>query len=140
MDRPNWDEYFINIAKMVAQRATCPRAKVGAVIVRDRRIISTGYNGAASNEPHCYDVGCNMVDEHCQRAIHTEVNAVAEAAKFGLSVNGAILYYWDSEKRPESCHNCIQVMKAAGISKLIDRSLGIIDLTTLGVINWDRVD
>ena len=119
--RPNWVNYFINIAAEVAQRATCPRAKVGAIIVRGTRIISTGYNGAPTNEPHCIDEGCIVENGHCQRAIHAEVNAVCQAAKFGLSVDGAVLYYWDSLERPESCHNCIQVMKAAGIAEYIDR-------------------
>lgn len=122
IERPEWDEYFINIASNVSMRATCPRANVGAVIVKDHRIISTGYNGAPASEPHCHDKGCLIVDNHCQRAIHAEVNAVAAAAKFGLPIDGATLYYWDSQKRPESCPNCIQVMKAAGIAKVIDRS------------------
>jgi len=121
MNRPNWTQYFINIAAEVAKRATCPRAKVGAVIVRGNRIISTGYNGAPANERHCLDNGCIIENGHCQRAIHAEVNAVCQAAKFGLSVDGAVLYYWDSEKRDECCHNCIQVMKAAGLLGFFDR-------------------
>lgn len=119
MERPTWTNYFINIAKQVAQRATCPRAQVGAVIVKDHRIISTGYNGAPAGEPHCTDKGCVVVDGHCQRAIHAEVNAVCQAAKFGIPVNGATLYYWDSEDREISCPNCIQVMKAAGIAIVV---------------------
>jgi dCMP deaminase len=122
--RPNWDDYFINIAAEVAQRATCPRAKVGAVIVKDNRIISTGYNGAPAGEPHCFEEGCIIEDNHCIRVIHAEVNAVCAAAKFGLSVDGADLYYWDSKMRPESCHNCIQVMKAAGIKNIISMGSG----------------
>ena len=129
MERPSWHEYFINIAREVSRRATCPRARVGAVIVKDHRIISTGYNGAAAGEPHCSDVGCNVVNDHCQRAIHAEVNAVAEAAKFGLPIGGATLYYWDSLVRMESCHNCIQVMKAAGIAKVIDNLLAVFKLS-----------
>jgi len=123
--RVSWDDYFINIAAEVAQRATCPRAQVGAVIVKDHRIISTGYNGAAPGEPHCTEIGCLIENNHCQRAIHAEVNAVAEAAKFGLAIDGAELYYWDSLCRPESCHNCIQVMKAAGIKAVISLGSGI---------------
>jgi len=117
--RPDWDTYFISIAAEVAQRATCPRAQVGAVIAKDHRIISTGYNGTAPGEPHCTEAGCLMENNHCQRAIHAEVNAVCQAAKFGLSVDGAELYYWDSLGRPESCHNCIQVMKVAGIRTVV---------------------
>lgn len=118
--RPSWDEYFLGIAKEVASRSTCPRASVGAVIVRDNRILSTGYNGAAPGEPHCSEVGCLMENEHCQRAIHAETNAVAQAAKFGIAVQGATLYYWDSLGRPvESCVKCSQVMKAAGIIRTV---------------------
>lgn len=120
MDRPDWDTYFINIADEVAQRSTCPRAQVGAVIVKDNRIIATGYNGAPAGEAHCIDIGCDVVHEHCQRAIHAEVNAVCQAAKFGLSVDGATLFYFDSLERPVSCPNCLQVMQAAGIHKVID--------------------
>lgn len=119
MKRPNWDNYFIDIACKVAQRATCPRARVGAVIVKDHRVISTGYNGAPASEPHCSDVGCNVVNDHCQRAIHAEVNAVGQAARFGLPTEGATLYFWDSLNRPSYCYNCEQVMKAAGIMKVI---------------------
>lgn len=131
MNRPGWDEYFINIAAMVAYRATCPRARVGAIIVKDHRIIATGYNGAPAGEPHCIDEGCIMVDGHCQRAVHAEVNAVAEAAKFGLAIDGATLYYWDSLGRQESCQNCIQVMRSAGIVKVIDRSFAMMPLTSV---------
>lgn len=129
MNRPSWDSYFVSIATEVAKRATCPRAQVGAVIVKDHRIIATGYNGAATDEPHCTDEGCIMENGHCQRAIHAEVNAVCQAAKFGLAVDGATLYYWDSLERPESCRNCIQVMKAAGIAEVVDNSLVIFQLT-----------
>jgi len=130
IERPDWAKYFINIAEKVAQRATCPRAKVGAVIVKNHRIISTGYNGAPAGEPHCFDVGCDIVNDHCQRAIHAEVNAVAAAAKYGLiePLNGAVLYYWDSLERPESCHNCILIMKAAGITEILDRSYTVMKL------------
>ncbi|KKN72666.1 hypothetical protein LCGC14_0409080 [marine sediment metagenome] len=125
--RPDWDAYFIQIAKDISTRATCPRASVGAVIVRKHRIISTGYNGAGEGLPHCIDVGCHIVNEHCERATHAEVNAVAQAARFGLSVNGTVLYIW-SPYRPENCHNCIQIMKAAGITKVIEMNGKVIRL------------
>lgn len=124
MNRPNWDDYFLEIAKAVSARSTCPRASVGAVIVRDHRIISTGYNGAPAGELHCTDIGCLIEDGHCQRAVHAETNAVAEAAKFGLAVDGATLYYWDSlDRAADSCVKCTQVMKAAGIIKIIGRTV-----------------
>ena len=127
-ERPDWNTYFINIAEEVAQRSTCPRAKVGAVIVKNNRIISTGYNGAPAGEPHCTDEGCIVEHDHCLRAVHAEVNAVCQAAKFGLSVDSALLYYWDSQERDISCHNCIQVMKSAGIIGTIDRFSNWTDL------------
>lgn len=123
MKRPDWELYFLEIAKAVSTRATCPRASVGAVIVKNQRILSTGYNGAAPGEPHCIDVGCEMENNHCQRAIHAETNAVAQAAKHGIAIDGATLYYWDSLNRPaESCVKCMQVIKAAGIVEIIGRS------------------
>ena len=78
MSRPDWDRYFIRIAKEVASRSTCPRAAVGAVIVKDNHIISTGYNGAVPGKPHCEDEGCNVMDGHCQRAVHAEINAIIQ--------------------------------------------------------------
>ena len=129
MTRLSWDDYFLNIAKEVATRSTCPRASVGAVIVRDNRILSTGYNGAAPGEPHCMDVGCLMEDNHCQRAIHAETNAVAQAAKYGIAVNGATIYYYDSKGRcsdsveelDKHCHKCGLLAKAAGIVGVMGR-------------------
>lgn len=120
MIRLSWDGYFLNIAKEVAKRSTCPRASVGAVIVKDNRILSTGYNGAPSGKPHCTEVGCLIEDGHCQRAVHAETNAVAQAARFGMPINGATLYYWDSLGRPaDSCIKCSQVMEAAGIIRIV---------------------
>jgi len=123
VSRPNWDTYFMNIAREVASRSTCPRASVGAVIVKNRRILSTGYNGAPPGEPHCFDVGCLMENGHCERTVHAETNAVVQAAKFGISVDGATLYCWgiryETEKPVESCVKCSQVVKAAGIVRVV---------------------
>ena len=118
--RLDWNTYFLNIAKEVAKRSTCPRASVGVVIVKDNRILSTGYNGSAPGKPHCIDVGCQLENNHCQRAIHAETNAVAQAARFGIAIDGATLYYWDNLGRlAESCIKCSQVMEAAGIIRII---------------------
>ena len=122
MERPDWDEYFLGIAKAVSARASCPRASVGAVVVKDNRIISTGYNGAQAGDPHCMDIGCIMIGGHCSTAVHAEVNAIAQAAKFGLSVDGGTVYYWDSLDRSVSCRNCLQVMIAAGIVRIVGNS------------------
>ena len=128
--RDTWDSYFLKIAEKVASRATCPRASVGAVIVKDKRIIATGYNGAPSGEPHCSDVGCDMVNGHCQRAIHAETNAIAQAARFEVAVGRATLYYWDSGGRPmRACVKCTQLIRAAGIKRVVsvfgEESLGV---------------
>jgi len=132
--RPNWDQYFINIAEKVATRSTCPRASVGAVIVRDNHILSTGYNGAPHGEPHCIEVGCLMINDHCDRTIHAETNAVVQAAKYGVNINGSTLYCWSerylTKERFEgivggevyNCTKCFQVMKMAGIKRIVNKN------------------
>jgi dCMP deaminase len=112
LTRPSWDEYFGNIARVVATRATCPRASCGAVLVRDNRILATGYNGAPAGKSHCLDVGCDVVDNHCQRALHAEVNAVAYAARAGINIDGAKIYI--SAPLP-ICRECAKVLVAAGV-------------------------
>ena len=82
--RVSWDEYFMNIAAVVASRSTCPRKFVGAVIVRERTILSTGYNGSIRGMPHCSDVGHMMENDHCVATIHAESNAILQAAKNGV--------------------------------------------------------
>lgn len=98
--RPSWDQYFMNITEMVAERSTCLRRKVGAILVRDKRIIATGYNGAPTKISHCLDVGCLREQqgipsgerhELC-RGLHAEQNAIIQAAVHGFSVEGSILY------------------------------------------------
>ena len=123
--RPDWDTYFIQIAKEVASRSTCPRGSIGAVIVRDNRIISTGYNGAPSGEEHCEDAGCQIENEHCQRTVHAETNAIAYAAKDGISLDGATLYVTDALGRKPTpvCHKCSQLIKVAGIVRVCERGL-----------------
>ena len=121
MGRPDWDTYFLDIAEAVARRATCPRARVGAVIVsREHRILSTGYNGAPPGSPHCEEVGCLLVDEHCQRALHAEVNAVAHAARHGVAIAGASLYVVGKSV----CRECGKVLAATGIGQVRTRSAG----------------
>jgi|TARA_Y100000310_G_scaffold345865_1_gene471886 dCMP deaminase len=123
--RPTFDRTFLDVAEIISRRATCPRARVGAVITINNRIIATGYNGALSSEEHCDDVGC-LIDEpsgdHCQRAIHAEMNAVAQAARVGTSITGATLYYWDSGNRSTmNCFKCWQLMRSVGIVRIVDR-------------------
>ena len=98
--RPSWDDYFMSIAGLVAERATCLRRRVGAVLVRDKRLISTGYNGAPAGISHCLDVGCLRQQQNIPsgerhelcRGLHAEQNAIIQAALYGVSVEGATLY------------------------------------------------
>ena len=139
MNRPSWDEYFMKIAEVVASRATCPRASVGAVIVKNNRILATGYNGALPVEKHCTEIGCQVVDNHCLRAIHAETNAVAQAARICISIEHSRLYYYDSKKRPHgTCSKCEQLTKAAGIDAVYFLGdSGMIEATTN--IDYSRI-
>ena len=110
MSRVNWDEYFMNIAREVATRATCDRKHVGAVIVRDHIILATGYNGSIRGLPHCDDAGHLMEDNHCVRTVHAEANAIAQAARTGTSIDRAFLYTTSSP-----CWPCFKLMVNAGI-------------------------
>src|SRR6476659_2508760 len=100
-ERLSWDQYFMTITQQVAERSTCNRAKVGAVIVRDKNILATGYNGAPAGMPHRLDVGCLIYGsetpvgdnwQHCVRTIHAEINAIAQAAKNGARIKDAAMY------------------------------------------------
>jgi dCMP deaminase len=123
-DRPGWDDYFMDIAALVARRSTCLRRSVGAVLVRDRRILATGYNGAPSGLQHCLDRGClrdqlqipsGERHELC-RGLHAEQNAVIQAALHGVSVKGACLYCTN-----HPCVICIKMIVNAGIVKIVFR-------------------
>lgn len=109
--RLDWDQYFMRLAETVAERATCDRKHVGAVIVRDRHILSTGYNGAPAGLPHCTDVGHQMdAGNHCIRTVHAEANAIAQAAMHGVSLKGAAIYITASP-----CDHCIKLLLNTGI-------------------------
>jgi dCMP deaminase len=112
--RPSWDEYFMDIARTVANRATCPRANVGAIVVRDRRILTTGYNGSPPATSHCTESGCIMVDNHCLRATHAEANAIVQGARYGISIGGSTLY---TTHRP--CAGCAKLLISAGITRVV---------------------
>lgn len=113
MSRPDWPYYFMDIAERVAQRSTCPRLAVGAVIVKQKRILATGYNGAPSGMDHCIDVGCLMVDDHCVRTLHAEQNAIIQAAQFGVSTEGSEIYCTSSP-----CLSCAKMIINAGVRKV----------------------
>ena len=123
--RPSWDTYFMNITTLVAQRSTCTRRAVGAIIVKDKRILSTGYNGAPSGIRHCLEVGCLRESlqvpsgerhELC-RGIHAEQNAIIQAAYHGVSVNNAVLYCTN-----QPCAICAKMIINAGIKKIYYQS------------------
>ena len=117
MPRPSWTEYYRAMAKVVSSRATCPRAHVGAILVSPKNfVIATGYNGAPAGQPHCDDVGCLIEDEHCQRSIHAEVNAITQAARQGHSTEGAWLYIFANNGYDGPCRECKKVIQAAGVT------------------------
>ncbi len=121
--RLTWDEYFMEIVYAVAKRATCDRGRTGCVIVKDKQILATGYVGSAKGQPHCDDVG-HLIEEtihadgikrsHCVRTIHAEQNAICQAAKNGVSVNGATIYC-----KLEPCSVCAKILVNSGIKKVI---------------------
>lgn len=108
--RADWHVYFMNIARQVATRSTCDRKHVGAVIVRDKTILSTGYNGSIRGLPHCDDVGHDMDGGHCVATVHAEANAIIQAAKNGVSIEGAELYTTASP-----CWSCFKLIANSGI-------------------------
>ena len=122
MPRPSWDEYFMSIANLVKERSTCIRRKVGAVIVKDKNILATGYNGPPSGLPHCIDVGClreklgvpsGERHELC-RGLHAEQNAIIQAAKHGISIKGSTLYCTHMP-----CSICMKMIINAGIVEVV---------------------
>lgn len=113
MVRVSWEQYFMNLARQAATRSTCPRKHVGAVIVRDRNVLSTGYNGSLRGAPHCDDVGCLMENGHCIRTVHAEANAIIQAARHGVRLDGAEIYVTASP-----CFSCFKLIVNAGITKV----------------------
>ena len=123
--KPEWDEYFLRIAEAVSTRADCNRGKIGAVLVRDRRILSTGYNGAPKGLPHCSEVGCLIkkeindkgeIDERCVRTVHAELNTITQAALHGVNTHGSTLY---GIYKP--CSVCMKALINAGIKRVVCR-------------------
>jgi dCMP deaminase len=112
--RASWDEYFMAIARQVATRSTCDRKHVGAVVVRERMILTTGYNGSIRGLPHCDDVGHLMEDGHCVRTTHAEANALIQAARNGVQVGGAGIYVTASP-----CFGCFKLIANAGLSRIV---------------------
>lgn len=121
--RPSWDEYFMEIARAVATRATCDRGRSGCVIARNKQILVTGYVGAAAGLPHCDEVGHQMKtvthedghqSQHCVRTTHAEQNAIVQAAKLGVAIEGATLYC-----KMTPCAVCAKMMINAGLKRVV---------------------
>ena len=121
--RPSWDEYFTEISHTVATRGTCDRGRSGCVIVRDKRILTTGYVGSPPGMPHCDEAGHQMAEfldeegkrsQHCIRTVHAEQNAIAQAARFGISLAGATLYC-----KMEPCYVCARLIISCGIVRVV---------------------
>ncbi len=121
--RPSWDEYFIKIMEMVGSRGSCDRGRSGCVITRDRRIISTGYVGSPVGLPHCDEVGHEMhtvihedgtQTRHCIRTAHAEQNAICEAARMGIALEGSTLYC-----KMTPCYTCAKMIINAGIKRVV---------------------
>jgi dCMP deaminase len=119
--RPNWDEYFLMLAKLAATRSTCLAFPVGAVIVKDKQVVATGYNGSPSGSVHCTAQGycypglnsCDASKSLPSRAVHAEANAIAQAARHGISTEGAKIYV-----TLEPCLSCLKLMISAGIDEV----------------------
>ena len=121
--RPSWDEYFMEIADTVAKRATCDRGRSGCVFVKDKQILVTGYVGSPVGLPHCDEVGHLMhkeinedesISNHCVRTIHAEQNAITQAAKRGISIEGSTLY-----RKMTPCRVCAMIIINAGVKRIV---------------------
>ncbi|HOQ32503.1 MAG TPA: cytidine/deoxycytidylate deaminase family protein [Candidatus Hydrogenedens sp.] len=121
--RPTWDEYFMEVARTIAKRATCDRGRSGCVIARDKQILVTGYVGSPVGFPHCDDVGHQMkkvihedgtITQHCVRTVHAEQNAICQAAKLGISIQGGTLYC-----KMTPCRTCAMLIINCGIVRVV---------------------
>jgi dCMP deaminase len=137
MARPSWDRYFLDLCKAVAQRATCDRGRSGCVIVKSKRIMTTGYVGSPAGLPHCDEVGHDMrrvfddagnVTQHCVRTLHAEQNAIIQAARFGISLDGATLYC-----KMTPCRICAMMIINAGIKRVVCEKRYHADKDTFGL-------
>ncbi len=147
--RPSWDEYFMDIVELIKSRSTCMRRQVGALIVKDKRILATGYNGAPTGCKHCSEVGClrdemnipsGQRHELC-RAIHAEQNAIVQAAHSGTSVNSGTMYVTH-----QPCILCAKMIINSGINKIIFKgdypdqlSMGILKEAGIRVVKYENI-
>lgn len=113
MERITWDQFFMAQSHLLALRSTCTRLSVGATVVRDKRIIAGGYNGSITGDEHCIEEGCYVVDNHCVRTVHAEMNALLQCAKYGTTTKGADLYVTHFP-----CLPCTKSIIQAGIHRV----------------------
>lgn len=122
-NRPSWDEYFLNLAELVGTRGTCDRGRAGSIIVKEKRLLATGYVGSPVGLPHCDEVGHEMhtvvnedgtTSRHCIRTSHSEMNAIANAARFGVAIDGATIY-----TKMVPCYACAKTVINAGIKRVV---------------------
>lgn len=139
--RPSWDEYFLEVARLVAKRATCLRREVGAVLVKDKRMLATGYNGAPSGLTHCLESGCmrerlkipsGQRHELC-RGLHAEQNVLVQAALYGISTKGSTLYLTNTP-----CIICAKMLINAGIAEIVVAS-GYPDKMALDLLRQAKI-
>jgi len=112
--RPDWDEYFLKLAMLASERATCPRMHCGCVLVKNKNVVATGYNGSIPGDEHCEEAGCLVVENHCVRTVHAEMNALIQAAKRGHSIDGATAYVTNMP-----CTTCAKALITAGIARVV---------------------
>jgi dCMP deaminase len=112
--RPTWDQYFLKLAMLASERATCPRMHCGCVLVKDRYVLATGYNGSLPNAAHCDEVGCLIVDDHCVRTNHAEINALCQATRHGVGLEGATAYVTNMP-----CTACAKALITAGVKRVV---------------------
>jgi dCMP deaminase len=133
--RPDWDSYFMKIAYAVSERSTCDRAFVGSVMVLEKRILTTGFNGSPKGQPHCDEIGHLMVDGHCVRTIHAETNAIIQAALHGVSTKGATCYVTHFP-----CISCTKALINAGIDRLVYSTAYRIDENALDFLSAAKIE
>ena len=137
MNRPTKTETFLTVADAMSLQATCPRLGVGAVLVRDNAILTTGFNGAPKSMPHCVDHGCLMVEGHCKRAVHAERNAIIWAAKRGPAIENSVMYLTHSP-----CFDCMTLMIQTGVQRVFFRNwypIGRIDDRVVALADLGQV-
>ena len=133
--RPEWDSYIMKIAYAVSERSTCDRAFVGCVLVLEKRILTTGFNGSPMGQPHCDEEGHLMVDGHCIRTIHAETNAIIQAALHGVSTRGSTCYVTHFP-----CIQCAKMLINAGVVRIVYDQEYRIDENTLEFLRLAEVE